>query len=1182
MNFLKQMETLFQAGTASGQSDGQLLERFVQRRDETAEAAFAALVDRHGAMVLRVCRQVLGDEHDAQDASQATFLVLARRAGSIGRRESVASWLHGVALRVAARARLAAARRRVRERRGGEIMAARQIIEIGADESTERYAQLHAELGRLPQSFREPLVLCYLEGLTQEQAAAQLRCPLGTVQSRLARGRAKLKSRLTKRGFELSTLLTGTAPLTHQSSPAPKAWAEATVRLAMQFTRTKGLSMAAAPAALADEVLRAMVVTELKVALGALVCATLLVTGAATWDRHEPLGTPIAVAANVAAPVEKSQPAPAPQEPRDLLNEITVPVRGTVRDELGRPVAQAWIGTQVRLRDDLWKPIQADRVRDRQEPFRDDLGKVVPPGALGNYFELRDEGGNWQPIDPHDIRSHVPSGYTGETVDLRDQGVTRPIPAAGHFDVRVSKGRPRMGLWPSTGGEADRTNADGEFAVELQIRPGSSVTLHAASRDFSQRAVKVVRVDDPKQPCEMTVKRVRHVHARVIETPIDHPELLLPWELYSIDEKGLDASDFDFLQDRAPKWGGWPTEAVWGGGFAPPEGREFKALLPEGRYRIWFHSDTTMRLVDFVVPAGPGPLEMPDIHLETLAWVKHLGKPAPEIEAIDLDGKPVKLADFRGKVVVLMFCVDRTGAKPDWFELLSELRKRFEKQPLEILALHDASVTSREAFNNAATAIRDKLHVDQLPFHFLLDRPPTGKTGPYRLATGVDGSGRSFDNFEVVHYPTTMVIDANGMLIFSSREFGMGESFLDLTTDQNGKLVFLDGDDALRDFDDGHADGEASNFLSSAAFAWVLEDQLGMPRSRARKTYPDYRKEPLTAKGHVIVTGTVVDSEGRPINGAKVSPIGTGIREHNVTTSRDGQFKLTAEDIEFQFKLEVAAEGRATRTFDIDASWRSRPADAADDDHIFIAPGPISAPLKLTPGVAVTGRLVQAEKPIPGITLGLRFVEEGLNLPTDDLQAVADDHGRVQFPHVLADREFWVYAALGSLPDDDTLVHNRVRSGRDGTILDLGDLRIRKGHLLAGRVVLADGQKLAGGATVWAQCPAAAGELPAELDKQGRFRIHGLPDGVVYVSLVLPQGPARPAYRLSSDNKCLDPERRLHLVGQITGDIDDLTILLEPGTPPENEIPVEELDPAIVADFNDAKSGPITGVPPRP
>ena len=97
MNLFKQIEHLFLSGTTAGLTDGQLLERFAQGRDEAAEAAFAALVDRHASMVLRVCRQVLDDKHDAQDASQATFLVLARRAGWISRRESVASWLHGVA-----------------------------------------------------------------------------------------------------------------------------------------------------------------------------------------------------------------------------------------------------------------------------------------------------------------------------------------------------------------------------------------------------------------------------------------------------------------------------------------------------------------------------------------------------------------------------------------------------------------------------------------------------------------------------------------------------------------------------------------------------------------------------------------------------------------------------------------------------------------------------------------------------------------------------------------------------------------------------------------------------------------------------------------------------------------------------------------------------------------------------
>ena len=181
MQLSRQIETLFGTGKASGLTDGQLLDWFAQRRDEMAEAAFAVLVDRHGAMVLRVCRQVLGDEHDARDASQATFLVLARKSGSIGRRESVGCWLHGV--RDAGRGQ-GRPRARAHERRGGAMAALRQIEEAPTtQEDRERWSALHEELGRLPVTFRAPLVLCYLEGLTQEQAAAQLRTPLGTIRA---------------------------------------------------------------------------------------------------------------------------------------------------------------------------------------------------------------------------------------------------------------------------------------------------------------------------------------------------------------------------------------------------------------------------------------------------------------------------------------------------------------------------------------------------------------------------------------------------------------------------------------------------------------------------------------------------------------------------------------------------------------------------------------------------------------------------------------------------------------------------------------------------------------------------------------------------------------------------------------------------------------------------------------
>src|SRR4051794_41651772 len=117
----KHLHTLYNVGAIGNLTDGQLLERFTSGRDESVEATFTALVDRHGPMVLRVCQQVLGDSHDAQDAFQATFLVLIRRAGSVRNRDSLASWLYGVAHRVARRAKADAARRRAHERRGAGV-----------------------------------------------------------------------------------------------------------------------------------------------------------------------------------------------------------------------------------------------------------------------------------------------------------------------------------------------------------------------------------------------------------------------------------------------------------------------------------------------------------------------------------------------------------------------------------------------------------------------------------------------------------------------------------------------------------------------------------------------------------------------------------------------------------------------------------------------------------------------------------------------------------------------------------------------------------------------------------------------------------------------------------------------------------------------------------------------------
>ena len=185
---LQHVRAIFADGVAAELSDRQLLERFTRGTDgdaSSAERAFATLVMRHGPMVLRVCGDSIGDDHEAQDAFQAVFLVLVRKAKSLWVRESLGPWLHAVALRISAHCRAAKARRRILERRYAETASPSVAHhELIADDSI---ATIHEELGRLPDGCRKALVLCDLEGLTHEEAAARLGWPVGTVKSRQAR-----------------------------------------------------------------------------------------------------------------------------------------------------------------------------------------------------------------------------------------------------------------------------------------------------------------------------------------------------------------------------------------------------------------------------------------------------------------------------------------------------------------------------------------------------------------------------------------------------------------------------------------------------------------------------------------------------------------------------------------------------------------------------------------------------------------------------------------------------------------------------------------------------------------------------------------------------------------------------------------------------------------------------------
>jgi RNA polymerase sigma factor (sigma-70 family) len=193
---------------ARDMSDHGLLERYLTGDEAASGVAFQALVERHGPMVLGICRHILNEEHDAEDAFQATFLVLAQKGGSIRNRTVLAGWLHEVAHRIAVKARVSVVRRRSLERQA----MAMSPVPIALDQQDEEAAWnelrpvLHDEVDRLPEKYRLPVILCYLEGKTNEEVAGLLRWPVGTVKGRLSRARDLLRSRLVRRGLSLSAI----------------------------------------------------------------------------------------------------------------------------------------------------------------------------------------------------------------------------------------------------------------------------------------------------------------------------------------------------------------------------------------------------------------------------------------------------------------------------------------------------------------------------------------------------------------------------------------------------------------------------------------------------------------------------------------------------------------------------------------------------------------------------------------------------------------------------------------------------------------------------------------------------------------------------------------------------------------------------------------------------------------
>ncbi|WP_422929462.1 sigma-70 family RNA polymerase sigma factor [Singulisphaera sp. PoT] len=425
---VQDLRTLFDLGGTAPETDGHLLDQFRCGEGAAAEAAFTALVGRHGPMVLRVCRNVLNDEHDAQDAFQATFLVLVRKAQTVRNRSSVASWLHGVAHRVALKAREDAARRKSHERRVAAMVKESQGDDLGrldlgllADPLA-----LDEEIRGLPEKHRAAIVLCYLEGLSQDQAAVLLGWPSGTLRGRLSRAREQLRTRLMRRGvaFSAGAIAAGETARGASAAVVPPALLNATTRSALLAASGKAGTGAASAT------------------VAALVDGTVRVLTYATWFKVAAIACGIGIVGTSAAKVAQNLPTHANQE-RDRRDNGERPTRLLK----SIPEASTFANATVQAPTSIPSPPPVDQDRE-PTAFAAPMNRIVLDGKLDDWpkgmtrypiTQSNGQGGRNQAIAFDKLGSEQTAyfnvGYNPDDQRIYLAVVVRDeIPVVGHTD----------------------------------------------------------------------------------------------------------------------------------------------------------------------------------------------------------------------------------------------------------------------------------------------------------------------------------------------------------------------------------------------------------------------------------------------------------------------------------------------------------------------------------------------------------------------------------------------------------------------------------------------------------------------------------------------------------------------------------------------------------------------------
>jgi RNA polymerase sigma factor (sigma-70 family) len=315
-------------------SDAQLLLCFREQRDESA---FRLLMERHGRMVLGVCRRVLRQHQDAEDAFQATFLVLARNAAAIRQGTALSSWLYGVAYRTALKARRQTSRRQAHERRAGNVARTEPDLNLAWQ---ELQAVLTEEVGRLAEKYRAPFVLCCLEGMSRGEAARQLGWKEGTVSGRLAEARKRLQQRFARRGLTLATALCAGAWTANATTAVPAILSRTTIDAALGIAAGQAAASVVSPpvAALVEGVTQTMFVSKAKLAGLLLLVSGVLAAGVGS-HLHRASATPVRQEKPAAAPASQAEKAKIEKPAAAKDEKLTV--TGRVLDPDGKPIAGA-------------------------------------------------------------------------------------------------------------------------------------------------------------------------------------------------------------------------------------------------------------------------------------------------------------------------------------------------------------------------------------------------------------------------------------------------------------------------------------------------------------------------------------------------------------------------------------------------------------------------------------------------------------------------------------------------------------------------------------------------------------------------------------------------------------------------------------------------------------------------